>query len=522
MNNSASNLKPPKTLTLKKWFASAEGDNEHYHQILIQTVEAMTGSLNRTQRAGPTHNAQQLEANLVNISTMTESGLNFGQVLENAMEHIVDQSVYPHHPNCCAHLHCPPLIPAIAAEVILSTLNQSMDSWDQAPAATHIEQQLVQWLCQLVGFNNVADGSFTSGGTQANLMGLLLARDYAMATSNGHDGYSVQHQGLVNDAHRYRILCSKAAHFSVSKSAALLGLGRNAVICIDTDENDALCPKALNSALQSLQQENQIAMAIVATAGTTDLGAIDPLEDIASLAKTYDCWLHVDAAYGGALLLCQHSNKKLKGLQLADSITVDFHKMFFQPISCGALLVKDRSTLQPVCFHADYLSREGDEEPNLVDKSLSTTRRFDALKLWFSLQTLGRQGFADMLQQIQYLAQYTANTIRQHPHLDLLVEPNLTTVLFRLVKPNNEDTSTRYYSDQFHQRLRRQLLQSGKAVIAETRIESQLFLKLTLLNPCVNENNIDQLLNTIVDTAGQLSESEINKHPSTSGITSDV
>lgn len=247
----------------------------------------------------------------------------------------------------------------------------------------------------------------------------------------------------------------------------------------------------------------QIPLAITATAGTTDLGAIDPLPAIARLAQEYNTWLHVDAAYAGALLLSEYQHY-LHGLALADSITVDFHKMFFQPISCGALLVKNKKHLSPLCFHADYLSREDDEETNLVDKSISTTRRFDALKLWMSLQTVDLDNFSKMISYLLELTQYAATVIESVPQLELLTQPNLTTVLFQ-VKVNHDQRPDNKTIDQFQPLLRRELLYSGQAVIAETKINGHTYLKLTLLNPCTNHRNIQQLIARIMNTAENLS-----------------
>lgn len=477
-------------------------------QIQLQrTVQQLSDKLAQYLKPAPNTNAAELEPLVAQQATFTAAGRDFEALLEQTLTLLVEQSVRVHHPHCAAHLHCPPLIPALAAEVVLTTLNQSMDSWDQAPAATHMEQQLSDWLCQQFGYQTdgdvIPDGSFTSGGTQSNLMGLLLARDSVMNKDSAQSltaqkQASVQQQGLPADFSRYKVLCSETAHFSIAKSCALLGLGRDAVLPIATDLQGRLCARALTEQLQQMETFGEKPLAIVATAGTTDLGAIDPMPQMAALAREYNCWFHVDAAYGGALILSNEHRQRLAGIELADSITVDFHKMFFQPVSCSALLVKDASTLAPLCFHADYLSREDDDELNLVDKSMSTTRRFDAFKLWLSLQHLGLDVFGGLIDHLMQLSQDAAQLIEQIPELQLLAQPSISTLLFRL-RPES------WQSDAFHQRLRRQLLQSGQAVIAETRIDNTLYLKLTLLNPCTTAEDIQKLLNLIVQNAQQIS-----------------
>lgn len=481
-----------------QWFVSAAADNHHYRQQLTKTVNHLSVVLSELKRAGPSLNSTDLNTLISPAIEITNQAQSFDTVLIKAMQLLVKQSVYPHHPHCCAHLHCPPMIPAIAAEIIIATLNQSMDSWDQSPSATLVETHLLQWLCGLIGWSTAADGTITSGGTQANLMGLLLARDHTIAKVTGS---TVQQSGLPADSYRYKILCAETTHFSISKSAALLGLGRQAIITIATQADGSMCPQALSDALTVLHNEQAIPLAIVATVGTTDLGSIDALTPIADIAQQHQCWLHVDAAYGGALLLSAQHAKRLEGIDRADSITVDFHKLFFQPISCGALLVKSAQSLSPVCFHADYLSRPDDEEPNLVDKSLATTRRFDALKLWFSLQTVGKAGFSAMLDKLFSLTQYTYQSMQQQAGFNVLCKPQLTTVLFQLTVLNQQDKAQ---DNHLHQQLRRQLLHSGKAVIAETKIKQKVWLKITLLNPCADYQDIDALLVLLNTTANQL------------------
>lgn len=475
---------------LKPYFIQAQaGDIELYREQLLQTVNRLADQLAKDSTPAPNHGSTAMADQLrLDISL---NGKLFDELLDKTLSKLVAQSVRVDHPNCVAHLQCPTLISALAAEIILTTLNQSMDSWDQAPIATHMEQQMVTWLCQQSGYCSDANGTFTSGGTQSNLMGLLLARDFAMNRGK----HTVQEQGLQTDFRKYKVVVSEAAHFSIAKSCALLGLGSEAVISVATDNNGAMCCQALKHTLQQLKRQGQQAMAIVATAGTTDIGAIDPISSIADITQEYGSWLHVDAAYGGALLL---SSQKplLAGIERADSITIDFHKMFFQPISCSALLVKSEKTLSPVCFHADYLSRENDDESNLVDYSLATTRRFDALKLWLSLQHMGLRQFNTAIEKLLTLAQQTANLIEISPDLELLQRPILSTVLFRLSAQ----------TDEFHQKLRRYLLQNGLAVIAETSIQQKVYLKFTLLNPCTELKDISALLDLISNTALTLSQ----------------
>lgn len=412
---------------------------------------------------------------------------------------IASESVAITHPNTAAHLHCPPLIPALAAEVILAALNQSMDSFDQAPAATVLEEKIVRWLCDEAGLPSQSGGVFTAGGTQSNYMALLLARDAAVER---HFHWSVQKQGLPTEARKLRILCSDVAHFTVEKSASQLGLGTDAVVRVASDEHFRMSVDALAKAMEELRAQGLVPMAVVATAGTTDFGSIDPLPQIASLAQSAGAWFHVDAAYGSALLFSHRHRSKLQGIDSADSVSMDFHKLFWQPISCAAFLLRNAGHFRYLKLHADYLNPESHEErgvPNLVTRSLATTRRFDALKLWVSLQAMGRTRLGEMIDATLELAAHAADFIRRNARLELVHEPILGCVVFRYCPANSASESNTFNAD-----LRQLLFERGIAVIGHTIVRGRQCLKLTCMNPCTSKQQIEELLQSILAEGGEL------------------
>jgi len=412
---------------------------------------------------------------------------------------VISNSVDVNHPHTAAHLHCPPLLAALTAEVVISALNQSMDSFDQAPIATVIEQKMIRWLCDQAGLPGTSDGTFTTGGSQSNYMALLLARD---ASLQRHWNWSAQKSGLPPEARRLRIFCSEVAHFTVEKSASQLGLGTDAVLRVAVDESFRMSPVALRDSLEVTRAAGLVPMAVVLTAGTTDFGSVDPLPECASLAQAAGAWLHVDAAYGGALLFSARHRDKLKAIETAESLGLDFHKLFWQPIPCSAILLRDASHFDSMKLHADYLNPELHEDegiPNLVTTSLLTTRRFDALKLWISLQSLGRARLAAMIDRTVDLAAYAAQIIRSTAGLELMCEPQLSTVVFRYVLSNPEQDS-----DRTNAALRQHLFDRGLAVIGHTRVRNRQCLKFTCMNPTVTENQMEELIRTIVNQAAEI------------------
>lgn len=438
------------------------------------------------------------------LRDLLESGVlsDEGSAADKLWEHmaaVISESVMVTHPNTTAHLHCPPLIPALAAEVVINALNQSMDSFDQAPAATVIEEIMLRWLCDEVRFGPRSGGIFTAGGTQSNYMGLLLARD---ACIDRHFHWSAQKQGLPAEARRLRILCSEVAHFTVEKSAAQLGLGTEAVVRIATDRDFRMSSEALREGLEDLRRNGLIAMAVVGTAGTTDFGSIDPLLEIAAVTQDDGAWFHVDAAYGSALLFSQRHREQLRGIQLAHSISMDFHKLFWQPISCAVFLVRDAAEFRYLRLHADYLNPESHEElgiPNLVNRSVATTRRFDALKLWVSLQALGRKKLGEMIDATIELAAYAANWIRNERRLELMHEPTMGCVVFRYRPAKAGVEANPCNAD-----LRQGLFERGLAVIGHTMVRGQQCLKLTCMNPCTTKEQMKELLGIVVQQGQEL------------------
>jgi len=437
-------------------------------------------------------------AELIDSEFLPRNSATLDEALQKARS-IIAHSVAVNDPNTIAHLHCPPLIASLVAEIIVSALNQSMDSFDQAPAATILEMKMARWLCEEARLPTSSDAVFTSGGTQSNFMALLLARDACIAS---HWNWQVQQNGLPPQASRLRFLCSEAAHFTVEKSAYQLGLGTRAVVRVPVDGSFRMLPEALAESLAELQRDELIPAAVVATAGSTDFGSIDPLPEIAALARKAGTWLHVDAAYGAALLLSDQHHDKLRGIEEADSVSMDFHKLFWQSISCAALLVRDAAQLRHLEIHADYLNPEIHEEsgiPNLVSKSLATTRRFDALKLWLSFQVLGRDKFGKMVDRTLELAAHAAQSIQGNPALELLHQPQYGCVVFRYRASKSPPSG-----DQLNSTLRQRLFDRGTAVLGHTRVRGRQCLKLTCMNPTTTEEQIDGLLRVIVECGLEL------------------
>ncbi|MFF2526266.1 pyridoxal phosphate-dependent decarboxylase family protein [Streptomyces liangshanensis] len=455
---------------------------------------------------------------------LPDTGTGPGEALRTLVHALALGAADPAHPHCAAHLHTPPLALAVAADLAASVLNQSMDSWDQAPAASALEALVTRALAYEVypgdpdpgdpdprdphprdpdpgdpdprdphpgssgtegpehggprpGSAGVPtpglrtprprgttpDAVLTTGGTESNQLALLLARE--------RHGPTVQ------------VVCGAHTHHSVHRAAWLLGLPRPVTV---PTPSGTLDPAALGAVLTALRGP----LLVTATAGTTDTGRIDPLNALADLCDTHGAALHVDASYGGPLLLSPTHRPLLDGIHRAHSVTLDLHKLGWQPVAAGVLAVPRTGDLAPLAHTADYLNADDDTEaglPDLLGRSLRTTRRADVLKIAVTLKALGRTGIAALVDRVLDAAQLLADQIEDRPGLELYERPTLTTVLFRPTGAPDRTVAA----------ARRTLLTEGTAALGRARADDRLWFKATLLNPHATPGDLDTLLRLV-------------------------
>lgn len=462
---------------------------EEFKQMIIRTAEAIADSLCDTKAyAGLSPEDLKKAVHVENL--LPDNGEGFDNVLDALKRQILPNFLRTSSTDYMAHLHSPALLESIAAELIIAAFNQSMDSWDQAPVATEVELEVIQKLCSLYGYDEKSDGVFTSGGSQSNISALLFARDWYCKNKLGYD---VKKHGLPENYRKLRIYTSEISHFSMEKGAHLLGLGYDAVVKVPVDDKQKIDACALEKLIEQDLKNGNLPFCVVATIGTTDYGSIDPMSEISSVCQKYGLWLHADAAYGSAVILSSKYAQRVAGFNLCDSITVDFHKMFLLPISCSAVLLRDASNFEALELHADYLNREEDEEDgytNLVGKSLQTTRRFDALKVWVSFKMRGKDGWGEIIDTCMENAAYLYSRLKDDAEFETVTEPEISSVVFRIAS-----------TDDTNKRVRRALIHKHGVVIGQTVYNGKVFLKFTLLNPLVTHEKLDSLLELIKSIA---------------------
>ncbi|WP_353218662.1 aspartate aminotransferase family protein [Salinisphaera sp. S4-8] len=472
--------------------------NEHnldlFRDQVDQAADAVAAAMRRAKRVHSGVLPSELAPDFEKLD-LDDTCDDMGAALAELRRLYLDHAVYFHHPRYAAHLNCPVLVPSIAAEVVLSAINSSLDTWDQGAGATFIEQKLIAWTAERAGLGEAADGVFTSGGTQSNLMAMLLMRDGWCARQYGHG--TVQKQGLPAEAARLRVFVSEVSHFSLSKAAALLGMGHDAIVAVPCDAARRMDIDALKTAIADCRANGDIPIAVAATCGTTDFGSIDDMQSIGDICRAEKLWMHVDAAYGCGLLVSNRHGHKCAGIDNADSLTVDYHKAFFQPVSCSAFIVRRGADLGLITHHADYLNpREAAAgTPDQVNKSLQTTKRFDALKLWLTLRTLGADTIGEAFDGAVALARATYELMLAEPRLELLHRPELSTIVFRY-RPCL--TTSEAALDRLNQTIRSQLARDGEAMIAATKVDGRRYLKFTLLNPATTPAQMSEIVDLIV------------------------
>jgi len=461
-----------------------EETKEEFRKIISRTLEAILDSI-KDESAFSGIDPYILRERISKLEILPEEGEGFDGVMKTVESEILPHMLRTWSTSYMPHLHSPALMESIAAELIISVFNDSMDSWDQAPLPTEMEVAVVNRLTKLVGYGPEADGNFTSGGSQSNISAIIAARDDFCTRELGWD---VKKKGLPDCYRKLRLYSSEISHFSMDKACHILGLGYDAVGKMPVDSREKVDIKAFEKMVEEDVAKGYIPFCTVATLGTTDFGSIDDVSALRRICDKYHMHLHADAAYGSGLLMSDRYRYRLGDVSLCDSITIDFHKMFLLPISCSCVLVKDKRLLECFELHADYLNREEDEEDgyiNLVGKSMQTTRRADALKVYISFATRGKQGFGMIIDNSVENAKYLYDMLKNDEGFICPVEPEISSVVFA--------TKT---SDEVNKKIRRKLLAEG-TVIGQTVKDGVTMLKFTLLNPSLSTSDLDRLVKRI-------------------------
>ncbi len=427
-------------------------------------------------------------------------------LLAEFRERVAPHQLNSWHPRAFGYFTPAPLWSSIVGELLAQVTNQGVDVWHCGPAAAFIEEEVIAWLCALVGYGDGSFGLLTSGGLMANLMAVAIARDRHLARLRGLD-----RPPRGGELEGCRIYVSDQAHFSFERSLAILGLPAESLVVVPSDDRFRLQASPVAAAIRRDRAAGLTPLAIVATAGTTNTGSVDVVEELAALARREDLWFHVDAAYGGAARLSLRDGGRVAALELADSVTIDPHKWFFQAYDIGGLLVRDRSHLEATfSYQPEYYRGGGDParppdahgsgELDFYRLGLEGTRRFRALKLWFSWRHLGTAGLGRLVEMNDDLATALARRIAVSADFEACPEePELSVVCFRHLPGGRDgsDQAGRDAVDVHQDALQAALERSGVGFLTTTRLRGRTWLRAGILNYMATEADLDTLLDEL-------------------------
>ncbi len=418
-------------------------------------------------------------------------GIPADDVLRVFRERVAPMTFNAQHPGAFSYFTPPPLAMSVGGEILGQWLQQGVDVWHAGPVGAFVEEEVTRWLCDLIGLGEGSWGVLTSGGVMANLMALAIAREVHLRTL-----LDLGRAPRGADLAGVRVYASDQTHFSVARGLDILGFPGDTLRVIASDDRFRLQPDPVGEAIATDRADGLVPLAICAVAGSTNTGSVDDVPALAALAARERMWFHVDAAYGGAARLSARDADRVPGLELADSVTVDPHKWFFQAYDIGALVVRRRQDLLDTFHRAPeyYASNRPEDAPlNWYEYSIEGTRRFRALKLWMSWQHLGTQGFAGLIEHNDDLAAYLADTLREADDFDLACEPELSVVCFRHL-PGFAEPPTNEQLNAYETALQRALEVDGTGWVSVTTLRGRTYLRAGVVNYLATRSDVDALI----------------------------
>ncbi|HEX9918314.1 MAG TPA: pyridoxal-dependent decarboxylase, partial [Pyrinomonadaceae bacterium] len=399
-----------------------------------------------------------------------------------------------------------PLPIAVWADALCSAINQNGAAWRNSPSASVIESRVLRWLCEIVGYGTGSFGTLTSGGSEANLIALKCARDRAAesvrdrgmraaALPSRRTNEHTSHTPLT--AGNMIVYASEQCHYSFVKSVDILGLGRENLRKVATDKRFHIRTDALRREIERDLEAGNLPVCVAGAAGATSTGVIDPLDELAELASEYKLWFHVDGAYGATLGLSEKYRHRLRGIERADSVTIDPHKWMFVPFAAGAVLVREGGRVLRDAFDItpEYLSEErgGEDVPfDFFRYGQLGTRRFNALKIWFALKTLGARGYAEIIERQIELTEYFAARVAALAEFEHLGEVETAVCCLRFV-PAEMRGADGAELDALQRELQGRIERSGEAWFSTTVLGGRRALRVNVNSFLTERRHIDDL-----------------------------
>ncbi len=397
------------------------------------------------------------------------------RVIHLLEKHMENPGINPAHGGHLGYIPGGGLYAAALGDYLADVTNKYAGVFFASPGAVRIENALIEWTAKLVGYEKGFGGNITSGGSIANLVAVTTARDAKQLKAKDFD--------------RAVVYTTKQVHHCIDKALIIAGLRECVVRYIETDAQWRIVPAALQQQVEEDKNQGLLPFMIVANAGSTDVGAIDPLQEISAIAKQHGLWLHVDAAYGGYFLLLDEYKEKMKSISEADSVVLDPHKGLFLPYGTGIVLVKQLKHLQNAfAYEANYMQDTVAMTDSIspADVSPELSKHFRGLRMWLPLKLYGEQAFRDCLQEKMLLTKYFTNKVQELGY-EIICEPEMTVVAYRFV-PQTGD------ANEFNKKLMDAMHKDGEIFISSTMLDGKFVLRFACLSFRTHIEHVDKLL----------------------------
>lgn len=418
-----------------------------------------------------------------------ERGERFGRILDDFERVILPGITHWNHPRFLGYFAVTGSAPGILGELLAAALNVNAMVWRTSPAATELEEHVLDWMRSLLGLPRGFAGVLLDTASSSTMTALMGARQRAHP--------EVREEGL-SGLPPMRVYTSEEAHFSVDRAAILLGLGTGGVVKIPVDGKRRMRPGPLETAVRCDVREGRTPMAVVATIGTTSTTSVDPVEQIAEVAARNGLWLHVDAAYAGPAALLPEKQEHFRGWERADSIVVNPHKWLFTPLDCSILLMRSPQEVRAAsALTSEYLKTAEGEGTNLMEYGIPLGRRFRALKLWFVLRYFGAAGLRARLREHIRVAEAFAGWVDRAPRWERLAPVPFSTVAFRYAPPGTSASAL----DRLNLEILERIHRSGEALLSHTRIDERVALRLAVGNLRTTREDVRRVWSCLRSTA---------------------
>jgi aromatic-L-amino-acid decarboxylase len=467
-------------------------EHERLGRAATEFVAAYARTLEKATVCSP---ATPAEIERLFDEPLPREGVPVEELLARFASEIVPHSMTIPSPRYYGLFNPTPLAVGVWSDALASAINQNQAVWRNSPAASVIEARVLRWLCEMVGYGPGAYGTMTSGGSEANLVALKCARDRAAPGARDFGLRRGEGEGERGDLVVY---ASEQTHYSFEKSVDILGLGRRGLRKVATDERFHVRTDLLREEIERDIEAGNVPVCVAAAAGATSTGVVDPLDELADIAREYNIWFHVDAAYGGALAMSGKHRHKLKGIERADSVTVDPHKWMFVPFAAGATLVRDGGKVLRDSFDItpEYLSeqRGGEDVPfDCFRYGQLGTKRFNSLKVWMAVKSLGTRGYAEIVDRQIELTEYLAARLRETEEFETVGEVETAVCCFRFV-PEWINSASDEERDALQQALQQRVERSGEAWISTTILKGRRALRANVNSFLTERRHIDDLV----------------------------